>query len=124
MDTYAWVEYFKGSEEGQKVRELFDDLTNKFITMECCIAELKGWSLRENISFQEILNIFETNSEVIPVSKENWINAAVIKREMMKSIKDFGLIDAILVAKQREIKCKIITADPHFKDLNDVEFIK
>ncbi len=43
-----------------------------------------------------------------------YVNAAVIKSEMMKKIRDFGLIDAILVASQKELKCKIITADQHF----------
>ncbi len=124
IDTYAWVEYFKGSKEGKKVKELFENHKNKFITMECCIAELRGWSIRNNINFQEILSIVETNSEVLAVSRDNWINAALIKSEMMKKIRDFGLIDSILVAKQRELKCKIVTADQHFKGLKGIAFLK
>ena len=43
---------------------------------------------------------------------------------MMKTIKDFGLIDAILLAKQKELKCKIIIADQHFGNLKNIEFLK
>ena len=124
IDTYAWVEYFIGSKEGQRVKELFENRKNKFVTMECCLAELRGWCIRNNIKFQEILGIVETNSEVLPVSRNNWVNAAFIKSEMMKTIRDFGLIDSILVAKQKELKCKIITADKHFKNLKGIEFLK
>lgn len=124
IDTYAWVEYFIGSKEGQRVKELFENRKNKFVTMECCLAELRGWCIRNNIKFQEILGIVETNSEVLPVSRDNWVNAAFIKSEMMKTIRDFGLIDSILVAKQKELKCKIITADKHFKNLKGIEFLK
>ncbi|MBU4000551.1 PIN domain-containing protein [Patescibacteria group bacterium] len=124
IDTYAWVEYFIGSKIGKRVKALFDDDKNTFITVECCLAELKGWSIRNNKHFHELLVIVETNSEVIPVSRKNWIEAAAIKSEMMKKIRDFGLIDAVLLAKQKELGCKIITADRHFKNLKAIEFLK
>ena len=46
-----------------------------------------------------------------------------IKHELRKKIKNFGLIDSILVAKQQELNCKIITGDSHFKNLKNVVFI-
>ena len=124
VDTYAWVEYLIGSKQGQKVKKLFENQNHRFITVECCLAELKGWSIRNNIDFQEILKIVEANSRVVPVSRNDWINAAVIKSKMIMKIKDFGLIDSILLSKQKEAKCKIITADQHFKNLKGIEFLK
>ena len=85
---------------------------------------MKGWSIRNNIDFQEILKIVESNSKVVPVSRNNWIDAAAIKSQMSRKIRDFGLIDSILVSKQKEAKCKIITADQHFKNLKGIEFLK
>lgn len=124
LDTYAWAEYFIGSSEGEKVAKLFKATTNRFLTVECCLAELKGWSIRNRISFQEILRVVQANSEIIPVLKKDWITAAEIKSEMKKKIRDFGLIDAILLAKQKELNCKIVTADKHFKNLKHIEFLK
>ena len=124
VDTYAWVEYLIGSKQGQKVKKLFENQNHRFITVECCLAELKGWSIRNNIDFQEILKILEANSRVVPVSRNDWINAAVIKSQMIMKIREFGLIDSILVSKQKEAKCKIITADQHFKNLKGIEFLK
>jgi len=118
IDSYAWVEYFLGSEKGQKVKRLFES-DNEFVTYECCLAELKGWCIRNNINFEEVINIIEINSEIKQITKDIWINAASIKSEMMKKIQDFGLIDAILLANQKILNCKILTGDKHFKDFKE-----
>jgi hypothetical protein len=52
-----------------------------------------------------------------------WIGAAKIRFEMRKKIKNFGLIDSILVAKQQEFKCKVISGDFHFKSLKNVVYM-
>lgn len=124
IDTYAWVEYLTGSEKGKKVREMLEDSRSRFITIECCLAELNGWSMKNRIDFQGVLKVVEINSEILPVSRDEWINAAIIKSEMARSIKDFGLVDALLIAKQKKLNCRIITADLHFKNLKGIEFLK
>lgn len=124
LDTYAWVEYFTGSVEGEKVSKLFAEENNNFITVECCLAELKGWCIKNKINFEDVLRIVETNSDIVPVLKKDWIDAASVKSTMRKTLNDFGLIDAILLAKQKYLKCKIVTADKHFKNLKDIEFLK
>lgn len=123
LDSYAWVEYFTGTEKGRKVKALFENPKNRFITIECCIAELMGWSIKNNIDFHCVLKTIEANSDISPVLRDEWIDAAVIKSEMLKNVKDFGLIDAILIAKQRRLNSRIVTADLHFKGLRDIEFI-
>jgi hypothetical protein len=55
------------------------------------------------------------------VLTEDWL-AAETRHEIRKNIVDFGLIDSI-IAKQRKIKCKIISGDKHFKNLEDVEYV-
>ena len=38
--------------------------------------------------------------------------------------KDFGMIDAIILAVQGTYKCKIVSGDHHFQDMKDVIFLK
>ena len=123
IDTYAWVEYLRGSDEGFILNKLFANIKNKFVTMECCLAELKGYCLKHNFDFNKMYNVVKKNSFVFPVLREHWINAAKIKFEMREKIKNFGLIDSILVAKQEQLKCKIISGDPHFKNLKNVVYM-
>ena len=123
IDTYAWIEYFIGSKPAVQLQQLFNDKKNKFVTMECCLSELRGYCLKNNFDFNQLYDIIKVNSLVLPVLREHWINAAKIRYEMRKETKNFGLIDSILVAKQQELNCKIVTGDHHFKNLKNVVFI-
>src|SRR3989344_5719413 len=123
IDTYAWVEYINGSNKANVLRNLFPNPNSKFITMECCVSELAGFCLKKDVNFGKILKVVKANSVVLPVLTKTWIEAAKIRFELRKEIQHFGLIDAILVSKQRELKCKIISGDTHFKGLKNVVYI-
>jgi len=125
IDTYAWVEYFIGSQSGGKVKEIVHKDENEITTPECCLAELKGWCLREGKNFEDAYTILKANSEIEKIFTEDWLDAAEIRHEMRrkKGITDFGLIDSLIVAKQRRNKCKIVSGDKHFENLKDVEYV-
>lgn len=123
IDTYAWIEYFKGSDRGKVLKDLFYNQSNKFITMECCIAELCGYCLRNKIEFIELYSIVKGNSIILPVMRSHWIQAAKIKFELGKKIAGFGLIDSILLAKQEEMHYKIVSGDTHFKNLKNIVYL-
>ena len=120
VDTHAWVEYFLGSKYGSVLKRLIDNKSNKFITMECSLAEIIGYCLKNNADFNEIHNIVKTNSFVFPVLMRHWVRAAKIKFELRKKIKDFGLIDAILMAKQNEPGILVYQYDPDKQTLTKV----
>jgi len=124
VDTYAWIELIKGSEKGLILQRLLEDMNHKFITMECCIAELKGFALKNKISFRRIYEMVKSNSIVLPVLIDHWLAAAGQRYEMRKTRKGFGLIDSILLAKQQELKCKLISGDSHFKGLKNVVYLE
>lgn len=124
IDTYAWIEYFKGSKQGLIVKRLLDNSNNKFITIECCISELMGFSLKNALDFDKLYSILRKNSIILPVMRDLWINAAKIRFDLRKTIKNFGLIDSILVAKQQELKCKIVTGDLHFENLKNIVYLE
>ena len=123
IDTYAWIEYFLGSKKGEVLRKLLKSKENKFITMECCLSEVRGYSLKNNVTFAKLYSVIKANSFIFPVLRETWIEAAKVRFEERKRIKDFGLIDSLLVAKQKEMKCKIISGDKHFENMENVIYI-
>lgn len=123
IDSYAWIEYFLGSLKGDTLKNLFLDERNIFYTLECCLAEIRGWTLRENEDFDRLFNIISANSELISLTKINWIDAGKKRHEQRNIQKDFGLIDAMILVKQAELKCKIISGDAHFKNLKNVIFL-
>jgi len=122
-DSYAWIEYFIGSKKGEILKKLFLDEKNKFLTVECCLAEIKGWCLRENQDFEKLIKIIKSNSNILSIIEYDWIDAAKEKFEQRKLQKTFGLIDAMILTKQKELNCKIISCDKHFKNLSSVIFM-
>jgi len=124
IDSYAWIEYFIGSKKGEILQKLFLDEKNKFLTVECCLAEIKGWAIKNNQDFDRLYEIIRANSDILDIVDSNWINAAVERFEQRKTKKDFGLIDAVILTKQKELNCKIISGDKHFKGIKDVVFLE
>lgn len=124
IDSYAWIEYFIGSDKGDVLRKLFLDANNKFITVECCLAEIKGWSIKNKEDFNRFFRIVRANSYIVTVTEHNWISAADERFEQRKRQRDFGLIDSIILVKQKEFNCKIISGDKHFKGLRNVLFLE
>ena len=124
VDTYAWLEYFIGSKKGEKAAVIIDDPNEPLITLECCLAELRGWTLREEQDFTELYAIVKGNSEIASVLTRLWIRAAEIKHEVRKTVPGFGLIDSLILAVQEEEHCKVLTGDPHFEGMRDVVFLK
>ncbi len=122
IDTYAWIEYFIGSKRGEKVKEIIENEDNIILTPECCLAEIKGWSIRENMDFDELYSIVRKISDVQCVITQDWLDAASIRSEMRKTMKDFGMIDALIIAQQKRMGCKIVSGDPHFEGSKDVVF--
>lgn len=123
VDAHAWVEYFTGSKAGLILKRLLDNKNHRFITMECTTSELKSYCLRTGKDFRNMHNALKRNSIILPVLNAHWLAGAELRHEIRKKAKDFGLIDAILVAKQNELKCMIVSGDPHFKNLKNIVYI-
>ncbi len=123
IDSYAWIEYFIGSLKGAAVQKLFLDEKNRFLTVECCLAEIKGWALRESKDFDPLLKIILANSTIVVILQHDWLEAAAVRFEQRKQQKDFGLIDAIILVKQKEHNGIVVSGDRHFKELKNVLFL-
>ncbi len=123
IDTYAWVEYFTGSKRGEKFKKIIEDENNVILTPECCLAEIKGWAIRESMDFEELYSILRKVSDVRCVLTQDWLDAATIRSELRKTKKGFGMMDALIIAQQKRMGCKVVSGDSHFEDLKDVIFI-
>ena len=124
IDSYAWIEYFIGSNKGEILKKLFLDDKNSFLTMGCCLAEIKGLALKNNRDFNQLYKIIKANSRILAITERDWIDTAKERFEQRKKQKDFGLIDAVILVKQKELNCKIVSGDKHFKDMKNVIFMR
>jgi len=123
VDSYAWIEYFKASQRGAQAKGIIEKKENELLTLDVCLAEIKFWTLTEKMDFSQVQNIIKSNSAVIETFSNDWLEAASIKFEKRKKYKNFGLVDALLLVKQKQLNAIILTGDEHFKENKNVEMI-
>ena len=118
LDTYAWIELFNGTSRGLKVKEVIAN--NPCFTSAISIAELSEWVEKSKLNRQKIFHIVKNLSTIIEVNQEQLETSGILKIEKRKNFKDFGLIDAIILATAKQYNLPIITGDKHFEGENTI----
>jgi len=124
IDSYAWIEYLEGSKLGEKVREMIINENNEIFSLNLCIAEVVSKAKRKNLDVETAFKAININSRVVEVTPEIAKKAGLFHAEIRSKIKDFGLVDALILMLARELNAKILTGDPHFKDYKEAIFMK
>ncbi len=65
-----------------------------------------------------------SNSHIVNVDEELSLQAGLLHFEMRKTLKNFGLADAYMLATARKLKSKVLTGDPHFESVKEAILIK
>ena len=118
LDSFAWMEYFMGTQEGEKVRRFVDD-DMQLYTSPIVIAEIYSKSLRTDGNAEERKDFIIKRCALIVLDEIIAVEAAKIHAEKKIKTPDFGLADALILASARNRKIKVVTGDPHFKDFKD-----
>ena len=123
FDTFAWIEYFNGSESGRKVNGIIESGENDIFSSIITVAEVSSILKRKEkdteLGYKNMINlsrIFFLNTEL---AKE----AGILHEDIRKKIKDFGLADAFVLLTARKLGAKIVTGDPHFKGFKEAILI-
>ncbi len=122
VDAWAWVEYLIGSENGAKLTKILDESGEEVYTCAITVAEVISKVAREKRDVNEAYSILSSNSQIVNIDKELSLHA--IHCEMRKTLKDFGLADAYVLAATRRLNAKVLTGDLHFKNIKDAVMLK
>ncbi len=115
VDTYAWIEYFKGSEEGLKAKTFIEGRFELF-TPAIVIAELSDKYRRECITEWETRNRFvKLRTKILALDENIADMAGELKQGLRKKHMDAGLADAIIFAHSLAVEARILTGDKHLK---------
>lgn len=118
LDTSAWIELFIESPKGSGVKSMVENKESYFSIVS--VPEIVVWSFRNNKNPYFFLDRMKKASDIISINEAISILAGELNYKMKKSVKDFGMIDSIILATSRIYDLKIVTTDPHFKDLDNV----
>lgn len=124
IDAWAWVEYLIASDYGSKIKEFVENDENDIFTCVLNIAEVVSMTKRENKDSESAYEKICSLSHLYSIDEETSKEAGLVHAEMKKTIKDFGLIDAFVLAIARKLNAKIITGDEHFKKMKEAIFIR
>lgn len=120
IDSWAWIEYFDGSEKGRKVRNIVEDSHNEIITPWINVAEIVSIAKRKGKDYENISDILFSLASVFTGDEEFAVAVGKRHAEIKSKIKDFGLADACVLATAEKINARIVTGDPHFKNMKNV----
>jgi len=123
VDSYAWIEYFQGSEYGKKAKKYIEN--GNCATPTIVLAELSDKYHREGWKFWEKdLRFIVSKTKIIGLTKEIAIKAGEAKKKMRKNHPNFGLADAIIFETAKSENASVLTGDEHFKGVESVIYIK
>ena len=122
IDSYAWIEYFKGTSSGEKARVFIEK--GSAATSSITLAELQEKYFREKWNTFELDLKFITNkTALIPVDSKVSLLAGKINFQYKKEKRDWGMSDSIILATAKISSAKIVTGDRHFKDIQEAHMI-
>jgi len=126
VDSFAWLEYFMGTDAGEKARKIIDSSADEKLTPTICVAEIYAKVLRvEGLERAELQRAFiKSRSALVSLTEEIAIEAAKVDVEMKKKVAGWGLADSIVLGTARRKKAKVLTGDEHFLNMPETTFIE
>ncbi len=121
FDTYAWIEYFLGSEQGKIVESYIKE---SIITPFIVLLELSYRADKEGWNFKQYLDFMKVNSKITSVTEEFILKFGQVYNRVKKDVPGIGIADAIVLLTALEENAKILTGDEHFKNLPQVIFLE
>jgi predicted nucleic acid-binding protein len=122
VDAYAWVEYLDGTSRGIKLRTLIEENAELY-TSAVTLAEVVSKAARTGGDGKRADSIMRGNSTVVDADAQLSYDTGVLHAEIRRTVVDFGLADAYVLATARRVGGKVLTGDPHFRDLPEAIMI-
>ncbi len=117
LDSFAWIEYFDGSSAGEKVQNFLE--REHVVTPAIVVAELSEKYKRLNREFGSKYDFVRARTSIVPLEEALARAAGEINFERKKKVRGWGMADSIILATARQSGSRIVTGDPHFKDLTE-----
>src|SRR3989344_6549975 len=123
LDTSAWIELFQGTEKTLVVKNILEKEEN--FTSTITFAEVVNWCLKNSKEdkITEYIEGIKDGSTILDLNEAIIISAGKLNYERKKIVKNWGMVDSLILATSLFYDLKIITKDSHFKDLENVEIL-
>ena len=120
IDTSAWLEYFRGTKVGQKVKEIVEDRDKTCMHCNIIMAEIASKATRDGQDLEKIFASVRSLSKEAEESKNDYWEAGLLHGKFLKEGFEMSLADAIIAVVAKRNQCKIVTKDFHLKKFDSV----
>jgi predicted nucleic acid-binding protein len=119
VDSTLWLEYFAGTEPGNNVSDIIENL-NELIVPTITIYEVFKKLLIERNEDDALLAIAHMKQgKIINLTEELSLSAAKISKEHK-----IPMADSIIYATNLKFNCVLWTQDKHFESLKSVNYFE
>jgi len=122
IDSSAWIEYLEGSILGEKVRKVLVGNDELYI-LDIIISEVVSKVKRKKGNADTAYQAMTSNAKVFNIDSDVARDAGLFHAEVREKVKDFGLVDALILISARKLKAKVLTRDKHFKGFRETVFV-
>jgi predicted nucleic acid-binding protein len=123
VDAWAWVEYMDGSAQGKKVDRLISGNADVW-TSVVSLAELVSKYTRKGMDSKPIVDAVTSLSKLgIPGVKDAKEAGELHAKEKARS-PNFSLPDSFVLQLARKTGARVLTGDPDFHGIKEVELIE
>jgi predicted nucleic acid-binding protein len=123
IDTSAWIEFFRASQKGGEVKNQIT-MHNEILTPTIVLAEMRHSYVRDGLSdddFRQDLMLIKKLSVIVDLDEETAI-AAGYKRATI-GVRGISYQDCILIETAEKFSFKVISTDPHFKNIPNALYL-
>lgn len=121
LDTSAWIEFFIKSKQGEKVRSYLK--TENCYTSIVNIAEISNWAAKQKLDGRELVSYIIELTQVLNLTMKIAFLAGELNFQRKKFVKNWGLVDSVILSTAQIYNLKILTKDSQFKNLPNVELL-
>ena len=114
FDSWAWVEFFRGSRTGESVKRIVEGGEVLF-TPSVCLAEIKVKYLSEGRDPRDRLSFMKARTSIVEVDADVAEEAADLKVRY-----SLHMIDALILACARKAGGELVTGDKHLQGIPGV----
>lgn len=124
LDSSAWLEYFFGTDKGEKIRIHLAKADDFSPISGVTVAEVCKRYIRDGMSTEMALTALKAMTTLVQVDYALGLETAQIAVQQRKRNLKFSTADAHMVALARKHHAKIITCDTDFLGIPEAIVIK
>ena len=116
LDSYAWIEFFIASKQkGETVKQILSKQI--CYTSAISIAEISEWCEKNRLDSRKHIDTVIRKSVILNLNEKMLEMAGRINFARKREVKNWGLVDSIILTSAKIHCLNVVTGDKHFKDV-------